>query len=102
MNTGFPTLISAFARPYAGKTIVVLTDGINNTNPTPQSVASSIVTGTNVTIHTVTLSDEADQDGHAARVAQTGNGRHYHADDLNDLVDIFREIANNLPTVITQ
>ena len=101
MQSGFPTLISSFARPYAGKTIVVLTDGINNTNPTPQSVATSIVTGTNVTIHTVTLSDEADQSA-MRTVAQLGNGRHYHADDLNSLVDIFREIANNLPTVITQ
>ncbi len=101
MQTGFPTLIGSFSRPYAAKTIVVLTDGINNSNPTPQSVATTVVVGHNVTIHTVTLSDDADQSA-MQQVASIGKGKHYHAEDVNELVEIFREIANNLPTIITQ
>jgi hypothetical protein len=101
MQTGMPSLLTSFARPYAAKTIVVLTDGVNNTNPTPVSVANSIMADHNVTIHTVTLSEEADQQT-MQQVASIGQGKHYHASSEAALVDIFREIANNLPTIITE
>lgn len=101
IQTGMPSLISAFARPYANKTIVVITDGINNTNPTPQAAAQAAVDSYNVTIHTVSLSEDADE-ADMAEVAEIGHGKHYHADEVTELVDIFEEIANNLPTVITQ
>jgi hypothetical protein len=35
-------------------------------------------------------------------VAAIGGGNHYHSDTGDDLVPIFREIANNLPTILTQ
>ena len=101
MNTGLPTLMSNFARPYAAKTIVILTDGINNQNPDPVSVAQTILADNNVTIHTVTFSDGANQED-MAEVASIGGGRHYHADSTDELVEIFEEIANNLPTILTQ
>jgi Ca-activated chloride channel homolog len=101
IQTGMPSLISAFARPYAAKTIVVLTDGINNTTPTPQAAATAAVGSYNVTIHTVSLSDDADQQD-MEEVATIGHGKHYHANEVAELVDVFEEIANNLPTVITQ
>lgn len=101
IQTGMPSLISAFARPYAAKTIVVLTDGINNTSPTPQAAATAVVASHDVTIHTVSLSDDADEQA-MVEVAAIGQGKHYHADDLNELVAVFEEIADNLPTVITQ
>jgi Mg-chelatase subunit ChlD len=101
MQTGLPSLFDSFGRPYAAKTIVILTDGENNQDPDPVSVAQTIVAGQNVTIHTVTFSDGADQDA-MADVAQYGGGKHYHADDTAGLVAIFEEIANNLPTIIAQ
>jgi hypothetical protein len=101
LQEGLPSLFSAFGRPYAAKTIVVLTDGINNQTPEPLGVAQSIVAGQNVTIHTVTFSHEADTTTMAA-VAEAGGGNHYHAEDTDELADIFREIANNLPTIITE
>jgi Ca-activated chloride channel family protein len=101
METGLPSLYDSFGRPYAAKTIVVLTDGENNQRPDPVSVAQQIVAGQNVTIHTVTFSDGADKEA-MAQVAQYGGGKHYHADDTSQLVEIFREIANSLPTIISQ
>lgn len=101
LQEGLPSLFSAFGRPYAAKTIVVLTDGINNQNPDPLSVAESIVSGQNVTIHTVTFSHEADTST-MSQLAEAGGGKHYHAEDSEELADIFREIANNLPTIITE
>ena len=36
------------------------------------------------------------------QVAEIGGGNHYHADTGAQLVDVFREIANNLPTIVTK
>jgi hypothetical protein len=101
LQEGLPSLFSAFGRPYAAKTIVVLTDGVNNQNPHPLGVAQSIVANQNVTIHTVTFSDGADKTT-MEQVAIAGGGKHYHAENTSELEDIFREIANNLPTIITE
>jgi Ca-activated chloride channel family protein len=35
-------------------------------------------------------------------VADIGGGKHYHAATGAELVAIFEEIANNLPTIFTQ
>ncbi len=102
METGMPSLLDAArARPFAAKTIVVMTDGINNTNPDPVTVAKDIVKKYNVTIHTVTVSPDADQSA-MKTVASIGHGKHYHANTGDELVAIFEEIANNLPTILTE
>ncbi|MCA9212362.1 MAG: VWA domain-containing protein [Planctomycetales bacterium] len=101
LQEALPSLFSAFGRPYAAKTIVVLTDGINNQLPEPLGVTQGLVGTYNVTIHTVTFSHEADTSTMAA-VAHAGGGKHYHAEDTAELAEIFREIANNLPTIITE
>ncbi len=101
MEDTMPALLASDARPFAAKTIVVLTDGQNNSGEiSPVSVAADIVATNNVTIHTVTFTAGADQ-ATMASVASTGGGEHYHADDGSGLIAIFEEIANNLPTIIT-
>jgi hypothetical protein len=55
----------------------------------------------NLTIHTVTFGEGADQDL-MQDVAVIGGGNHYHAANGSELVAIFEEIANNLPTILTQ
>ena len=101
MQQGINTLLTQGARPYAAKTIVVMTDGVNNYGEiSPVTVANTIVTANNVTIHSVTFTDGADQDT-MREVATIGGGSHYHDDDGSSLVDIFEEIANNLPSIIT-
>jgi hypothetical protein len=102
MQEAIPEVMNgSAARPFAAKTIVILTDGMNNVNPNPVTVAQNLVNQYNVTIHTVTFSPGADQSAMQS-VAQMGGGRHYHSDNGDELVAIFEEIANNLPTIITQ
>ena len=101
METGMPALLSAQARPFASKTIIVMTDGLHNTGIDPVSVATTIVATYDVTIHTVTFGSGADIN-RMQQVAAIGSGRHYHASDSDELVEVFEEIANNLPTIVTQ
>jgi Ca-activated chloride channel homolog len=101
INAGIPPIMTgSSARPFAAKTIVVLTDGQNNVSPTPQSAAQSMVNQYNITLHTVTFTPEADQ-ATMRDVASIGGGKHYHGNIGDDLVVIFEEIANNLPTILT-
>ena len=102
MQEGILALLAADARPYASKTIVVMTDGENNPGEiSPTTVATNIVASHNVTIHTVTFTAGADQDAMEA-VAAIGGGKAFHANESSELIAIFEQIANNLPTIITQ
>ncbi len=101
MQEGIQSLLDSAARPYAAKTMVVMTDGIHNSGIGPVSVASSLMGSYNLTIHTVTFGDGADQ-ALMQQVAAIGGGKHYHAATGAQLVAIFEEIANNLPTILTK
>lgn len=101
MQEGIQSLLDSAARPYAAKTMVVMTDGIHNTGISPTSVASELMGSYNLTIHTVTFGEGADQDL-MQQVASIGGGKHYHAATGAELVAIFEEIANNLPTILTK
>lgn len=91
------------ARPFAAKTIVVMTDGRHNDGrtPTPTDAATTIMASNNVRIHTVTFTPQADKST-MQQVAAIGRGKHYHADNATELIAIFMEIANNLPTTMSQ
>ena len=87
------------ARPFASKTIVLMTDGIPNPG-TPQQVRdrAQAAADLDVRIHTVTFGTAADQ-SLMQDVAQIGGGQHYHAADTEELNAIFREIALTIPLV---
>ncbi|WP_231615490.1 vWA domain-containing protein [Novipirellula artificiosorum] len=101
MEKGMPTLLSSDARPYAAKTMVVMTDGVENRGPDSLPTAQGFVQNCPLTIHTVTFGDGADQNAMRA-VALAGGGKHYHAANGEQLKQIFEEIANNLPTILTE
>ena len=101
MQEGITTLQASAARPYAAKTLVVMTDGVENRGVSSLSVAQSAVMSMPLTIHTVTFGDGADEAAMQA-VATAGGGKHYHAANGDQLVSIFEEIANNLPTILTK
>ncbi len=102
METAVPPLMTnPAARPYAEKTIVIFTDGVNTTGANlPATLAQSIVTNYPITIHTITFSANADQTT-MRTVADIGGGKHYHADTTAELAAAFKEIANNMPTALT-
>ncbi|QEG20857.1 vWA domain-containing protein [Mariniblastus fucicola] len=92
----------AVARPFAEKTIIVLTDGIPSSGTAnPVTTVQNLVHSNAVTIHTVTFTPDADKVAMQS-VADEGGGKHYHADTGDFLVTIFKEVANNLPTILTE
>ena len=101
MNAGIPSLLDTYARPFAAKTLLVMTDGVHNTGVDPEDVAEEIVADYDVIIHTITFGAGADQ-AKMLDVATIGGGDHYHAADGDELNEVFEEIANNLPTIVTQ
>ena len=92
---------TSIARPFAAKTIVVLTDGSNTSGTEPSEAVEKILGKENVTIHTVTFTSGADRVAMEA-IATAGGGRNFHDNDGSNLVPIFQEIANTLPTILTE
>jgi hypothetical protein len=102
LQTGLPPIVNGeSARPFAAKTIVVLTDGDSNAGVDPVTAVKNIVKDNAVTIHAVTFTEGAVQQP-MKNVAREGDGQHFHANDGIRLVEIFEEIANNLPTILTE
>ncbi len=100
IQNGISILTGVGARPFALRTMVVMTDGRHNRGTEPV-VAARRAARENITIHTVTFSSEADFSRMRA-VADATGGRHYHAPDSAALERIFREIAATLPVMLTQ
>ena len=95
------TLVSGpNARPGAVKVIVVMTDGIHNTGTDPVSAAKT-ASNQGIMIFSVTFSNEADQ-RRMRKVASAGKGKHFHARNGEQLSQVFREIAKQLPTLLTK
>jgi Ca-activated chloride channel homolog len=100
IDDGITVLTGAKSRPFALRTMVLMTDGIHNTGPEPV-ISARVAAQNDIVIHTVTFSVDADirrmQD-----VAKATGGEHFHADDQKELVDIFKRIASTLPVMLTE
>ena len=90
-----------FARRYAQKTIVVMTDGNHNEGKWPDIVAEAARDNFNVTVHTITFGPNVNETL-MRETARKGGGQYWHAADAEALTAAFQEIANNLPTLITE
>ena len=88
------------SRPNASHKIVLLTDGIMTQGDDPVALAA-LALEQNISVHTVTFSDQADQEMMAA-VAAAGGGQHYHAPDAAALYAIFQSLAETLPAMLIQ
>ena len=84
-------LTGGSSRPFAFKTMIVMTDGQNNAGRAPW-IAAADAAAAGVQVYTVTFSHQADQDS-MKRTAENGKGRHFHAPDGDALEEVFREIA---------
>lgn len=87
-------------RPWATKVVIVMTDGIHNIGTSPKSAANNAADQA-VIVFTVTFSNEANQ-GLMQTVAAIGTGQHFHATNAAQLQEAFREIAKQLPTLLTR
>jgi Mg-chelatase subunit ChlD len=100
IDNGITVLTSARSRPYAFRTMVVMTDGRHNTGPEPV-ISAGRAALEKIVIHTVTFSSEADFVRMRA-VADATGGQHFHAPTAAELERIFREIAATLPVLLTE
>jgi hypothetical protein len=88
------------ARPFAEKTMIVLTDGRKNRGRSVVDAAADAA-AQGITVHTITFSSEAEQ-WRMINAANAGGGKHFHAPSAAELDRIFREIALTLPVVMTE
>jgi len=100
IDNGIKVLTGSKARPFAVKTMVLMTDGIHNTGAEPILSAQNAAKK-DIVIHTVTFSADADVKRMKAVAAATG-GLHFHADDEDQLVSVFKKIAATLPVMLTE
>ncbi len=100
LDNGIKVLTGKKTRPFAVKTIVLMTDGVHNLGKEPIESAK-VAAKSDITIHTITFSDNADIKRMKAIAAATG-GKHFHATTQSELSTIFREIAATLPVLTTE
>ncbi len=103
MSAGLDMAISQIQtthRPLAKKVIVLMTDGQWNKGRSPVLCAEE-ARDLNIVIHTVTFLPGAIQTD-MSTIAKTTGGRHYHADNEEELREVFRELAKSLPVVLTE
>jgi hypothetical protein len=100
IDDGVRVLTGPAARPFAAKTMIVMTDGHQNAGRPPEAAAADAAR-LGITVHAITFSAGANQT-QMQKVAAAGNGKHYHADDQADLEAIYREIALTLPVMFTE
>jgi Ca-activated chloride channel homolog len=99
IDDGIKVLTGKKIRPFAVKTMIVMTDGIHNLGPEPV-LSAQAAAKKDIVIHTITFSDDADIKRMEAVAAATG-GRHFHAPTAAALAQIFKEIASTLPVMLT-
>lgn len=88
------------SRDFVERTMIVLTDGLQNRGrPAILAAADEVALGT--TIHTITFGADADQ-ASMQQVATVGKGRFFNAVDGAQLRQVFTEIALTLSTIITE
>lgn len=98
ITKGIEVLTGSYARPFAAKTMVLMSDGAYNQGSVPHVVAEQAAAN-DIIIHTITYG-EADPVEMRAIAAATG-GNNYVAPNAQALQDAFEEIALTLPVVFT-
>ena len=93
IEKGVEVLFGPGRRPHATPILILMTDGRHNRSGTPEGSATASVTAhPNLRIYTVSFGAGASQDP-MKTVASTGRGKHYHANDVTELVNVFAELA---------
>lgn len=102
LQTGINSLrFDPNTRPFAAKTIILMTDGIHNEGVNPLVTVVNAASH-NMTVHTITFSNGANQSLMLQVAQATQGGFHFHADAANDLSHVFREIAKSLAVVLIE
>ncbi len=101
LETGIDSILNdPGARPFALKSVIVMTDG-NQNRGIPPNVVARQSQGDDVTIHAITFSEGANQ-ALMREVAELGNGIHLHADNDEELLEAFQTIARQLQVLLIE
>jgi Mg-chelatase subunit ChlD len=100
IDSGRSLFSNARSRDFTERTMVLLTDGIQNVGRPAASAARDAVQD-GIIIHTITFGRDADQ-RRMREVANIGGGRFYHADNNRELREVFAEIATTFTTIMTE
>ena len=92
---------STRTRTFAKKTMIVMTDGIQNTGSDPVSQATIASQNYGIVVHVITFSNDADQIEGAA-IAAAGGGAHCYAASGTARIDVFEELARTLSKMQTR
>lgn len=87
-------------RPFALKSVILMTDGRQNRGVGPEVIADQAAR-LGITVHTITFSNGANQ-ALMREVAEKTGGIHLHAENNQDLIEAFEEIANVLQVLLTE
>jgi Ca-activated chloride channel family protein len=98
IQRGVQVLTSASARPFAAKTMVLMSDGAYTEGTQPRLIAPQAAAA-DIIIHTITFGEANPAEMQA--IADATGGNHYIAPNAAALQDIFEEIALTLPVVFT-
>jgi Mg-chelatase subunit ChlD len=90
----------AEARPFALKSVIVMTDGRQNRGVSPDIVARE-AEAAGVVIHTITFSAGANKEL-MEEVAEIGGGIHLHAENDEELLEAFQTIARQLQVLLIE
>ena len=88
------------SRTWAVRVMVLMTDGIHNTEVAPEKVIWNL-NQNRVMLFTITFGNDADQP-RMANLARKCGGEHFHAADGVQLSQTFRDIGRRLPSLMTQ
>lgn len=100
MDSGRTIMNRGGSREFVEKTMILLTDGVQNAGRPARSAAVDVVSDGTI-IHTITFGTDADRNA-MATVASVGRGRYFHAANGTQLREVFREIALTLTSIITE
>jgi hypothetical protein len=100
LDKAVKVLTDSDVRPYAKRTIILMTDGQWNEGRDPIQAAED-ARDKGITIHVVTFLPGAVSDDMDTVASITG-GKHIHANTQAALVAAFEELARTLPVVLTE
>ena len=98
IDLGVSVLTGPDSHDFATKIMILMTDGKWNEGRDPIQAAQD-AKNADITIHTVTFLENADQSD-MQNVASTTGGEHYHASNAAELQTAFTEMAKHLPVVL--
>ena len=95
INAGVEILYGPGSRALATPVLILMTDGHHTESGSPLTAAQNVVANhPELLIYTVSFGDGANQ-GLMAGVGGLTDGKDFHASDVSQLVEVFRELGKH-------